>query len=208
MQVAPDTTPYMFSAQSSPHSNPFIMYSKNGTFFFRLLEISNCTMLGDRLAWNRPKMPRFIIVQRKNHQRASCMHALTTNRSKKKKMIAFVHAYGKWVRARARRPTDRSIFIFFFRSICLRFSFLLILFALALALVQFLPSSSESRVCRAFRELWCCEYATEYAVKWYTLDPLSRRLDCDLAACRTHTHTPTAPASEWMQSGHSQVYWW
>lgn len=216
---------YPIHAQCPPYSNPihlFIMYSKKWNDFFRLLEIPNCTMLGVRITWNRPKMPQFISVQWKEKKKTinkplACTRSRHAVTKKKKKLIAFVHAYGKWKRtefsecARADRPKHvHFLFSLSLFSVCA--FFFLILSALALALahstIAIRKPRSRHHILFAVRFASCGAVSTvEYAVKWYTLDPLSRRVDCDLAACR-HTQPASQRVNEWVQSGRSQVYWW
>lgn len=66
-------------------SIPFIMYSKNGTFFSAVRDSKShdawCTY---PITWNRRKMPRFISFQWQNHEQTSSMPALTTRRNNKK----------------------------------------------------------------------------------------------------------------------------
>lgn len=139
---------------------------------------------------------------------AMCTFTITTHW--RKTIVKHVDAYSRrrknefneCVRKATATESYSFSFSFYLPSYFFCNFFLLILSALALALVRsFFPSSTERNsrgsifagcvcVCCAFCEACVVVVrADEYAVKWYTLDPLSRRVDCDLAACR---HTQTA----------------
>lgn len=144
----------------------------------------------------------------KSSKKTSSMRMLTTHQKEEKKNwsrmcthMAKKRTEQVSVCVRARRATATCLFSFLI--CCCIIAHFSCSFSLPLPLHSlFFPPSTEAVAATAASSVCRVRFASSavcirrvYAVKWYTLDPLSRRVDCDMAVCR-HVHTATNWLSE------------